>query len=279
MLDQFHPFAEGLDHPEGVCAGPGGELYAGGEAGQIYRVDLDGTVEQIASTGGFILGLAADADGDLYACDLAHGAVMRIDARGGNVERYTAGTADEPMRAPNYPVFDASGNLYVTASGDFDADDGLLFRVAPGGHTEVWSRTPSNFPNGACLTIDDDALLVVTSTPDPGVTRVPINDDGSAGRPEVLVSLEGTVPDGVALADDGTVFVACYRPDRLYRLSHDGRPQVLAEDPRGTVLAAPTNVVFAGPDLDRLVVGSLGRWHLTVAELGVRGRRLHYPSL
>ncbi len=27
----------GLDHPEGVAWGPEGKLYAGGEAGQLYR--------------------------------------------------------------------------------------------------------------------------------------------------------------------------------------------------------------------------------------------------
>ena len=37
-IDHFAQFADGLDHPEGVTAGPDGTLYAGGEAGQIYRV-------------------------------------------------------------------------------------------------------------------------------------------------------------------------------------------------------------------------------------------------
>ena len=60
MLDRFVVFAEGLDHPEGVAWGPDGRIYAGGEAGQIYAIDGDGTVEQLASTGGFLYGMQGD---------------------------------------------------------------------------------------------------------------------------------------------------------------------------------------------------------------------------
>ena len=31
----------GMDHPEGVAVGLDGKVYAGGEAGQVYRVDLE----------------------------------------------------------------------------------------------------------------------------------------------------------------------------------------------------------------------------------------------
>jgi hypothetical protein len=40
-LERFSPFADGLVHPEGVAWGPAGYVYAGGEAGQAYRADLD----------------------------------------------------------------------------------------------------------------------------------------------------------------------------------------------------------------------------------------------
>ena len=29
----------GLDHPEGIAAGKDGEAYAGGEDGQVYKID------------------------------------------------------------------------------------------------------------------------------------------------------------------------------------------------------------------------------------------------
>jgi len=77
-LSQFGVLADGLDHPECVCVGPDGVVYAGGEAGQIYRLSPDGAAEQIAETHGFVLGIAIDADSRLYACDLDRRAVLRI---------------------------------------------------------------------------------------------------------------------------------------------------------------------------------------------------------
>jgi gluconolactonase len=78
---------------------------------------------------------------------------------------------------------------------------------------------------------------------------------------------------------DGNLYVACYRPDRIYRVDRDGRAEVLADDPEGTQLSAPTNVVFAGRGLDHLVIASIGRWHLTIADVGAIGAPLHYPTV
>jgi gluconolactonase len=276
-LDRFRVFAEGLDHPEGVVWGLDGFVYAGGEAGQIYRVSLQGAVEEVANTGGFILGLALDGEGLLYGCDLDRHEVVRINLETGTVDTYSSGTQEFPMRTPNYPAFDERGNLYVTDSGAWHANDGLIFKVAPGGQTEVWTREAHRFPNGCCVSIEGDALLVNESTL-PGLSRVEIRADGSAGPLQRVAELP-YVPDGVQLAEDGSILVSCYRPDRIYRIPPGGEPEVLAEDPEGTLIAAPTNVAFGGPDLDRLFVASLARWHLAVGDVGLRGARLRYPKI
>lgn len=87
-----------------------------------------------------------------------------------------------------------------------------------------------------------------------------------------------SVPDGVALGRDGGFYIACYRPDVIYRFHVDDGLSVLAEDRRGTVISAPTNTVFAGPGLDVMVVPNLGRWHLTRICAGVQDLPLNYPS-
>jgi len=276
-LGGFRELAAGLDHPEGITWGPDGRVYAGGEAGQIYAISLEGTVEQMASTGGFIYGVTPDGDGAVYACDFGRAEVARI-APSGDVETYSKGTADHPLRVPNFSAFDDRGNLYVTDSGAWGKDDGLVFRVEPGGATIVWSDAVPRFPNGCCLSADAGWLHVIESH-GRCVSRIPIGDDGSAGPPEVVVELPGSQPDGIAFADDGTLFVGCYRPDRVYRIEPDREPEVLAEDPDGIVLNQPTNVAFIGPGLDRLAIASLGGWSVVVADVGVRGLPLRYPHL
>jgi gluconolactonase len=274
-LDGFTTLATGLDHPEGAAWGPDGRIYAGGEAGQIYAIGLDGSVEQVGDTGGFLFGVTIDGDGTVYGCDMGRGEIVRV--AGGVVTTCSSGTPEHPLRVPNFATFDETGALYVTDSGEWGADDGLLLRVSPDGETTVWTDAVPAFPNGCCLSAEGDALLVVESG-SRRVVRVPIEENGAAGPVTVVADLTGSQPDGIALAVDGTMFVGCYRPDRIYRVPPGGSPEIWAEDPDGVVLNQPANPVFVGPGLDRLLVTSLGGWNLVTADPGVAGLPLRYPT-
>ena len=109
---------------------------------------------------------------------------------------------------------------------------------------------------------------------------MPIGGDGAAGEPELVLQLpSATVPDGVALDDNGELYVACYRPDRVYRLGASGELEVVADDPRGLKLNTPTNVAFVGPALDRLAIANVGEWHILIGDIGARGVPLFYPTI
>jgi len=95
----------------------------------------------------------------------------------------------------------------------------------------------------------------------------------------VVVELPATVPDGLAFDSQGTLYVACYAPDRIYRVAAGGAAEVLFDDWARMSLNAPTNLAFAGDRLDRLLISSLGGYSLMSVDLGVRGARLHYPRL
>ena len=139
--------ANGLDHPEGVCWSPAeGAVYAGGEAGQLYRFALGGGEPETVTTvpGGFLLGMALDARGNVYACDANSGHVQRISADG-RIESH-----GDRIGYPNYPVFDRDGNLWVTDSGAWDHVSGGLVRIAPDGVTERIAG-PFRFANGLAM--------------------------------------------------------------------------------------------------------------------------------
>lgn len=268
-----------FDHPEAVAWGPDGRAYAGGEAGQLYRFGLDGgPLEEVARVpGGFLLGLAHDADGNTYACDDKAPAVHRITPDG-RVSVYANGNAAQKMRVPNYPVFDDAGNLYVSDSGNWGALDGWIWKVAPGGSATIWDRQASGFTNGMCLSADGRHLYVAESSP-PLISRIEILADGSAGKREVLVELPRQVPDGLALDVAGNLYISLYNPNIIHRLTPAGTVETLYDDWEQLMLVAPTNIAFGGPDMKTLIIASLCGWSVHVARLETPGLRLRYPKL
>ena len=243
-----------FDHPEAVAWGPDGYAYAGGEADQLYRFGLDGkSLEEIARiSGGFLLGLAHDAAGNTYACDDRSACVHRISPVGG-VSIYSSGTAEQKMRVPNYPVFDDSGNLYVSDSGAWGSLDGFIWKITPDGKAAIWDRQCGGFTNGMCLSADGRSLYVVESSP-PLISRVEIAANGDAGKRTVVVELPKTVPDGVALDQNGDLYISLYNPNIIYRLSKDGTLTTLYDDWEQLMLIAPTNIAFGGSDMKTLII-------------------------
>ena len=276
-LDQFTTLVEGLDHPEGVAWGADGNWYAGGEAGQIYRIATDGSVTQVASTGGFVLGLALDGNHNIYACDLGQDKVFKVSAAG-DVSVYSDGSADRKFAAPNYPVFADNGDLYVSSSGDFDEKNGCVFMIRPDGETIVASETIDHFPNGMALSADGRELYILLSNM-PGIVKASIRSDGTLAEPQLVAEMPGTVPDGLAFDAEGNLYIACYSPNKVFRFTASGVLELAAEDKRSVVLSAPTNIAFGGQDMKVAVFGSLGRWHLSMIEMPVAGARLRYPDL
>ena len=107
----------GLDHSVGLNFGPDGRLYAGGELGQVYVMEADREKpRELARTGGFVGGLVVDGEHNVYACDGAKHAILKVSQAGG-VETYCDEVGGKPPVLPNYDLLDDSGNLYFTDSG------------------------------------------------------------------------------------------------------------------------------------------------------------------
>ena len=270
-------FGEGLDHPECVAWGCDGYAYAGGEGGQLYRIDTNvGSFEEFTNVGSFVGGICQDGNFNVYVC--SGGVVKKVD-QSGNVSVYSDGTESTKMLTPNYPAFDSNGNLYVSDSGEWGEDNGRMFKINSDGEAQVWSEDIRSFPNGIALSETGDFLYVVVSLNSPRIERIPILEDGSAGPAELVVELPLSVPDGIAFDTEGNLYISCYRPDRIYRLSVDGELEILVEDYEGTLMAAPTNIAFCGSRRDDLLSANLGRWHISRYEIDAVGIPLNYPII
>lgn len=250
-----------IAHPEGVAIHRDGSIWCGTETGDLLRLAADGgSVERMGGTEGFLLGIAFDSAGNCFACDLRHSAIFRWDAATAGMQRF----ASAGIRVPNYPIVDETrGWLYVSDSLGEDNRSGIFrydLKIGEGG---LWCSETMAFANGMAMAPGGDGLYVVESHA-ACLSYVPIRADGTAGPRQLVVDGVSNVPDGVALAPDGSLFISCYEPSRIYRWRKDSGLEVLIEDPAATTLAHPTNIAFKG---DKLYTANLGRWHITEIDL------------
>jgi gluconolactonase len=260
-----------LDHPEGVAVHRDGSVWCGGERGQIYRISADGsTIQQVASTGGYCLGIAFDKEDNLYVCDLKSAAVMRLDARNGALERFADGANGRGFDILNFPTFDAEGRLYVSDSHAFKEPGPGIFRFLPDGSGELWYDEPINFANGLAFSPDGN-YLYVAETFGNAVFRIAI-EDGYAGSREEVARLPGILPDGLAFDTEGNLYVACYEPSQVIRVTPDRRVERLIGDEEAHLFCHPTNLAFRG---STLFTANLGRWHITAIETDAEGLSLY----
>jgi gluconolactonase len=263
-IERFEIFANGLDHPECVAFDRDGFLWAGGEAGQVYRIDRSGKVETIAALGGFTGGIAlSPADDAVLACNPSLGLV--IVNRDGKHRVFATHGGDHKLISPNFPVFDRAGNLYVTDSGNWRKRNGYLLRYDPAGHGAVVAG-PFGYANGLALSADERRLYMVESD----TNRVFVLETDTF-QSRVYAEDVGRLPDGLALDEAGNLYCSCYASDDIHRISPDGKKTSFAHDPFAILLSRPTNMAFDG---EWMYIANLGRTTVTRAKVDVNGQLL-----
>lgn len=248
-----------LQHPEGVAVGPDGWIWVGSENGQILRIAPDGSsIEEVASTGGFLLGLAFDGDRALFVCDSRASAIFRLDLADRSLTRFSS----PGIEVPNYAVVDrARGRLYVSDTrAPVDPGPSIWSYDLESGAGEIWHGGPFDHANGMALAPEGDALFLC-ETFARCITRIAIDADGSAGAVTRWSDDLPGLPDGIAFDDTGALFVGCYEPSRVLRIpAGGGKASIYIEDATAHLLAHPTNIAFDGA---ALFTANLGRWHVT----------------
>jgi gluconolactonase len=270
-IDRFEVFAGGLDHPECCAFDRDGNLWAGGEGGQIYRIDSAGKSQTIANVGGFCAGLAFSPDDrELFVC-VANAGIVRV-SKTGEWSLFATHAAGHKIIAANYPLFDRRGRLYVTDSGNWMKRNGFVLRFDPDGSGNVVAG-PFRYANGLALSDDQRQLFMVESDTD-SILRFNIGPDERLQAPETYATKVGRFPDGLALDTDGNLYACCYASDEIWRIGANRTLSLLAHDRWAIRLSRPTNMAFGGNGFDELYVANLGRHTITRAKLGIRGQPL-----
>ncbi len=267
-------FADGLDHPECIAVHPDGSVWAGGEAGQIYKIPTDGKQVEVNNTNGFNLGIAFSPDASWLAiCDLKNKCVWKLDIKTNQLTKFATSAEGVNFNIPNYISFTRNGKLFVSESGAFRQIKGKIFCFDEDGSGTIWHHGPFNFANGLALDADEKFLYVVCTWL-PGVERIAINKDGSAGEREVFCTVPQTCPDGIAFDAEENLYIGCYAPSRIYKVNPNKEVSILIDDWEAHTLSNPTNLAFGGKNFDELFTANLGRWHISKIKLDVKGLKL-----
>jgi len=245
--------ASGLGFPEGPAVLSDGRIVlCDGNTGELLAY-AGGTVSTFARTGGSPWGTVLGSDGAIYVTQggnvpgsgdtSAVSGIQRVSPDG-TVELLFSEVAGYELYGPNDLAFGPDGRLYFTESGseqDFRFDvrsPGRLFAVGADGAGEMLLELPGVYPNG--IAFDAGQRLYWTESM---AHRVCMLGDG--GEPVTFCQLsDGHVPDGMAIAADGRLFVATTVSGGVTVISPDGK--VLAEIPLGE---HATNCIFDGSAL------------------------------
>jgi len=256
--------------------GLNGYIYAGGEAGQIYRIDIVNRTSQcIAETGGFILGITLDGKGRVYACDIGRQEIVQCLPRG-QLKTYVRGTDRSPLVNPNFSVFDTEGRLFFSDSGNYWKPSGSIWVIEPEMSAQVLTPPNLPFPNGMCLDNEEGYLYLVLSTV-AKIVRFKLDGKYLTGKMEIVADLPNTtVPDGIALDTSRNIWLGCYVPDEIWKISPQGKFESVMVDRTGELLNRPTNIALRK---DSIFFANLGGWHIGSFEAEVEPLPLNYPDL
>jgi sugar lactone lactonase YvrE len=244
---------------EGVVVDPSGNVLVSLiRTGELLKFvpgssepEVFGAIPDYVDDGIGFLGLASDADGNIYGAVASEtsGGIWKFDCVTGEPTRF-AGTED--MVFPDGVTVDDDGVIWATdadSGADGDLGLGAIWRIDTDGTAEKWfedttlgaSDAESELPGANGLVIADGALFVV-NTARGNLVRIEIGPDDAPGDVIVLpASL--FAPDGVTLDANGLLHVTGIGASEIVRIQPDGKLEQIAASLE-IPLECPTSAFF-----------------------------------
>lgn len=148
---------------------------------------------------------------------------------------------------------DSRGSVYFTDQGQTGMTDptGRVYRLSADGRLDALVENGAS-PNGLVLS-RDERFLYVAMTRANQVWRVPLHADGGTTKAGVFFQGFGNAgPDGLALDEEGSLFVCHPSLGSVFVVDADGVPK--ARIVSGTDGINLTNCCFGGPDHKTLFI-------------------------
>lgn len=278
----FDVLTDGLGFTEGPVSFSDGTLgVVSVTEGMVHRISADGEVLESLSTGGGPNGLALGKDDAIYVAQ--NGGIFggKPGAESG-IQLISNGAISQIVTgvgAPNDLCFGPDGRLYFTdprAESDptdpATAQPGRLYSCEPDGSDLRKLLEGPRFINGLAFDPSGETLYLVETSAPHQILRCRF-DDGSVGEPEVVIVLDGGFPDGIAIAEDGSLWVGATADMSVHVYGEDGtlRRKLACGD--GSM---PTNLCFGRDDPSTLFVTASGQGAVLKATVDASGLEL-YP--
>jgi gluconolactonase len=193
-------------------------------------------------------GNAMDVQGRLYSCERDGRRVVRME-KDGRVTVIAAEYQGKRLNDPNDIVVRRDGQIYFSdpAPRDslqhFELGYAGVYHVNPSGEISLIARMPR--PNGVTLT-PDGRTLYVADTLERKILAYDLDTEGNATNERVFISNIDGGPDGLRVAANGNVYIAC-RGIAVY--SPQGQFIKMIEFPE-----MPANLTFGDSDLQTIYV-------------------------
>ena len=213
---------------EGLCFGEGprwhnDRLWFSDMLGQmVYAVGENGNKEAIVEVEGRPSGLGWLPDGRLLIVSMLDRKLLCFDD--GDLSEYADLSAHASFTC-NDMIVDAAGRAYVGNFG-FDLEAGTprspaeLVLVQPDGSVSI-AADDLIFPNGTVIT-PDGKTLIVGETMAGRLTAFDIETDGSLSNRRLWAQLDGAIPDGICLDQEGGIWVASPTSHEALRVLEGG---------------------------------------------------------